>query len=164
MIFVHEIDGQVRQIEILQLHGADRVGIGHLHVVLIRCDARFAGFRVGHGIGAGAGFCAVSGFERQRFRQNVLAVEVGLKQAADLIYRPRTFFGRGQHGNQHIRIMLNLVQLVMIFIIVVRALVIVQIRLKLVFQRLVPRFCGEHIGVFAGVGTHNVGGRHRAHH
>ena len=72
--------------------------------------------------------------------QNVLLFKKGLERTLYLIHRPRPFVESGKHGNQHIGIMLDLVEVKVVFVIAVGSFVAGKILPQLVLQGTVLRF------------------------
>ena len=60
--------------------------------------------------------------------------------------------------------MFDLIQFKVIFIVIMGALVVIQILLKLILQRLVLRLCRKHIRILAWIGGHHAGGCQGTHH
>ena len=90
--------------------------------------------------------------------QRVLAVKEHLQGGLGLCQRPLALMPCAQNGNQHIGVVFDGVQIVMVLVIVVGALVGIQIILELRLQRTVSGLGPQHIPVLGGVG----GGPHRA--
>ena len=85
--------------------------------------------------------------------------------ALHLVDGPRAAAQSGENGDQHIGVMLDAVQIVVVFVIVMGAFVARQIALKLIFQTAVRRLRCQHIRILGGIGT-GGDGRSRAlqHH
>ena len=164
MILVHQVDRQMGQIEVFQRHRTDVIIVGNLHFIFVFLDAGRTGIRVCNRVIAGAGFRPVAGLNLHILRQRILAVEDGLEQAAYLVNRPFSLPERRQHGNQHIGVMFDLIQVKMVFVVIMGAFVIVQILLKLCLKRQILRLRRQHICISAGIGGQHAGGCERTHH
>ena len=133
------------EVEVLQCHGADIPGVRHLYLVLIALAVRpclrpIAGLR-GHGFG-----------------ENVLLVKEGLKVALYLVNGEHPFMECRQNGDQHIGVVLNLVQIKVILVIVVGGLVGIQILPQFILFGAVGFFRRQHVGILGEIGgRHNVG-------
>ena len=106
------------------------------------------------GIVAGARFRAVSGFRGDGFRQDILLFKQHIEYAAYLGKRPLPAHKGGDGGDQHIGVMLDVVQIKMVLIVVVGAFVGVKILLQFRFHGAILRLCRQHIRVLAGIGGH----------
>ena len=106
-------------------------------------------------------FQSIADFGFHGFRENILLIKKHLQLALYLAERPRATLERRERRDQHIRVMPDLVKVKMIFVVIVRRFVIVQLALQLRFHRAVLRFGGKHIAVLAGVGR-NAERRHAA--
>ena len=164
MILIHQVDRQMGQIEVFQRHRTDVIIVGNLHFIFVCLDAGRAGLRVCNRVIAGAGLRPVAGFNLHILRQRVLAVEDSLKQVAHLINRPFSLPERRQHGNQHIGVMFDLIQVKMVFVVIMGAFVIVQILLKLCLKRQILCLRRQHIRIGAGISGQHAGGCERTHH
>ena len=98
------------------------------------------------------------GFRFHCLRQRILTVKQGLQRVLYLVNRPRAAVNRRQHGDQHIGVMLNIVKVIGVFVVIMGAFVVVQIRLQFRFHCRVLRFGGKHILVLAGIGGYGQSG------
>ena len=106
------------EIEILQGNGADVPGVGHPD-------------RIGVALAVRPGLGAVAGLRCDRFREDVLLFKQHLQISLHLVQSEYPLMEGGQDGQQHIGVMLDLVQVKVILVIVVGALVGVQVFLQL---------------------------------
>ena len=133
------------EVEVLQRDGADGPGIGHLNRVAVAlavcpCFRPIAGLR-GHGFG-----------------ENVLLVKEGLKVALYLVNGEHPFMECRQNGNQHIGVMLDLVQVEVILVIVVGGLVGIQVFPQFILFGAVGFFRRQHVGILGQIGRcHDIG-------
>ena len=157
----HDIDRDMRQIEVFQFHRTDVVGVRNLDFVLVFFGYSFSGVGVGVRGRSGTGFGAVSGLGFYSLRENILLLKQHLNYAPDLINRPlATVQGRNSR-KQHIRVVFDIIEIIVIFIVVVGAFVVVKVVLQLSFQSTILCFCRHHIAVLYGVGGCTKG-RHTA--
>ena len=119
LLLGEDIYGQVREVEVLQRDGADRV--------LILAPA--------------VGLNGLS--------QDVLAVKEGAEYVACLVHRPLPAEPRGEYGHEHIGVVLYVVDVHVVLVVVVRGLVAVEVCLQLGFHRRVCRLSCQHILVGA---------------
>ena len=98
------------------------------------------------------GFRAVSGFDDDLFGEDVLLFKQHLKRSLHLIQRELTLMESRENGDQHIRVMLNIVQIEVVFIVVVSAFVGVEIVLQLLLHLAILRFCAQHRIILAEIG------------
>ena len=110
-----DIYGQVREVEVLQRDGADGVFILALAVGL------------------------------DGLSQDVLAVKEGAEHGFCLVHRPLPAEPRGEDGYEHIGVVLNVVDVHVVLVVVVRGLVAVEVCLQLGLHRRVRRLSREHI-------------------
>ena len=132
------------EVEILQRDGADVPGIGHLHFILVALAVR-------------PGLGAVAGLRCDRFRDDVLLVKEHFQVALHIVQGKHPFMERRQDGQQHIRVMLDLIQVKVILVVVVGGLIGVQVFLQL---RLHPAVGGLGPGQVRVL--RKIGGRHQA--
>ena len=130
------------EIEVFELHVAD--------VIVIR-DAVGFRVRVAVRVRPCVGFRAVSGFDDNLFGEDVLLLKQHLKRSLHLIQRELTLMESRENGDQHIRVMLNIVQIEVVFIVVVSAFVGVEIALQLLLHLAILRFRTEHRVILAEI-------------
>ena len=106
-------------------------------------------------------FRSIADFGFHGFREDVLLIKKHLQLALYLVKRPRAALERCERGDQHIRVMPDLIKIKVILVVIMRRFVIVQLGLQLCLHRAVLRFGGKHIAVLAGVGR-NTERRHAA--
>ena len=104
------------EVEILQRDGADIPGIGNLHLVLIALVVR-------------PRFCPIPCFGGHGLGENVLLFKQHLQIPLHLVQGKHPFMEGGQDGQQHIGVMLDLVQVKVILVVVVGCLIGVQVLL-----------------------------------
>ena len=132
--FVHDIDGEMREIEVFQLDGADVVVIRNFYLILIAlavCSGNGAVAHLGH----------------DGFRENILLFKEHLQRPAHLACRPCAVMQRGEDRCQNIGIVLDLVKVIVVFVVIMGAFIGVEIFLQLGFQRTVGGFGGENVRV-----------------
>ena len=93
------------------------------------------------------------------FGQNVLAVKEVLERSLHLVQRPRPLMECGDHGDQHIGVVLNIIEVKVVFIVIVGGIVGVEVVLKLVLQTAIVGLGPQHIRILRLVGA----GGHRTH-
>ena len=130
------------EIEVFELHVAD--------VVVIR-DAVGFRVRVAVCVRPCVGFRAVSGFDDNLFGEDVLLFKQHLERTLYLIQRELALMESRENGDQHIGVMLNVIQIEVVFIIVVSAFVGVEIALQLLLHLAILRFCAQHRVVLAEI-------------
>ena len=130
------------EIEVFELHVAD--------VVVIR-DAVGFRVRVAVCIRPCVGLRAVSGFDDDLFGEDVLLFKQHLERTLHLIQRELALMESRENGDQHIRVMLNIVQIEVVFIVVVSAFVGVEIALQLLLHLAILRFCAQHRIILAEI-------------
>ena len=117
------VDGQVGQVKVFQLHIADVVSVGYFHGVGVSLAVR-------------PRFGAVAGFRFDGLGQDVLLFKEHGKVALYLPQSEHAVMQRGEDGGQHIGVMLDLVQIETVFVITgVQAFVVVKFVLQVCFQR-----------------------------
>ena len=106
------------QVKIVQGHGADGVVIGnlgfHLNFLAILTDLC-------------GGLRPIPGLRGHVLCENVLLVEQHLKIRLHLVDGPSTAVESSEHGDQDIGIMLDVLQIEVVFVIVVGAFIVVQV-------------------------------------
>ena len=130
------------EIEVFELHVAD--------VVVIR-DAIGFRVRVAVCVRPCVGFRAVSGFDDDLFGEDVLLFKQHLERTLHLIQRELALVESRENGDQHIGVMLNIVQIEVVFIVVVSAFVGVEIALQLLLHLAILRFRAEHRVILAEI-------------
>ena len=114
------------QVEVFQGHIADVPGVGLVVLVIL-------------------GFCY------HRFRENVLPVKEGFQGALYIGQCPFSLMERRQDGNEHIGVVLDLVQVKVVLVIAVGCGVIVQVVLQLRLHTGVGRLRRQNILILCGV-------------
>ena len=130
------------EIEVFELHVAD--------VVVIR-DAVGFRVRVAVCVRPCVGFRAVSGFDDNLFGEDVLLFKQHLERTLYLIQRELALMESRENGDQHIGVMLNVIQIEVVFIIVVSAFVGVEIALQLLLHLAILRFRAQHRVILAEI-------------
>ena len=97
------------------------------------------------------GFRAVSGFDDNLFGEDVLLFKQHLERTLHLIQRELALMESRENGDQHIGVMLNIVQIEVVFIIVVSAFVGVEIALQILLHLAILRFCAQHRVILAEI-------------
>ena len=147
------------QVEVFQRHGADEILIRHLHLVLIVLGGDFSGFRVHTGARAGPGLGAVADFHLHGLGQGVLPVKQIGKEAPHLGERPFPLIVSGQQGDQHIGVVDDLVQVIVVFVITgMQRFVVVQLILQIRLQLRISCLRAQHILIPRGIGGGGQGG------
>ena len=131
------------EIEVFEPHVAD--------VVVIR-DAIGFRVRVAVCVRPCVGFRAVSGFDDDLFCEDILLFKQHLERTLHLIQRELALMESRENGDQHIRVMLNIVQIEVVFIVVVSAFVGLEIALQLLLHLAILRFCAQHRIILAEIG------------
>ena len=110
-------------------------------------------------------FCTVTYLHGHGLGQDVLLFKEHFKFTLYLGQREHAVMQRGQNRDQHIGVMLDFVQIKMVFIVVVGGLVGVEIPLQFLFQLGVGFFCTQHILVLGKVrGCRHAGSSGARHH
>ena len=110
-------------------------------------------------------FCTVTYLHGHGLGQDVLLFKEHFKFALHLGQCEHAVMQRGQNRDQHIGVMLDFVQIKMVFIVVVGGLVGVEIPLQLLFQLGVGFLCTQHILVLGKVrGCRHAGPSGARHH
>ena len=130
------------EIEVFELHVAD--------VVVIR-DAIGFRVRVAVCVRPCVGFRAVSGFDDNLFGEDVLLFKQHLERTLHLIQRELALMESRENGDQHIGVMLNIVQIEVVFIVVVSAFVVVEIALQLLLHLAILRLRTQHRVILAEI-------------
>ena len=130
------------EIEVFELHVAD--------VVVIR-DAIGFRVRVAVCVRPCVGFRAVSGFDDNLFGEDVLLFKQHLERTLHLVQRELALMESRENGDQHIGVMLNIIQIEVVFIVVVSAFVGVEIALQLLLHLAIPRLRAEHRIILAEI-------------
>ena len=140
------------KVEVFQLHLADIVVIWYFHVIVVSlvvcpCLRPIAHLHF-HGL-----------------RQNVLLFKEHLQLRLNRVDGEHPFMERRENGDQHIRVMFDLVQVKTIFVISgVQSLIVVQLILKLLLQFAVGRLRSQHIRILGEIRgseyTAHAGARH----
>ena len=123
------------EIEVFELHIAD--------VIVIRNAVGFR-VRVAVCIRPCVSFRAVSGFDDNLFGEDVLLLKQHLKRSLHLIQRELALMESREDGDQHIGVMLNIIQIKVILVIVMGAFIVIQIALQLLLHLAILRLRAEH--------------------
>ena len=133
------------QIEVFKLYGADIPGVWDFYLILVALAVR-------------SRLRAVSGFRGDRLGKNILLVKQHLKIVLYLVNGKLTLMERRQNGQQHIWIVLDLVQIKMILVIIVGLLIGVQILPQFILHRTVGGLCRQQVRILGEIGGRdNVG-------
>ena len=130
------------EIEVFELHVAD--------VVVIR-DAIGFRVRVAVCVRPCVGLRAVSGFNNDLFGEDVLLFKQHLERTLHLIQRELALMESRENGDQHIGVMLNIVQIEVILVVVMGAFVGVEIALQLLLHLAILRLRAEHRVILAEI-------------
>ena len=106
------------EVEILQRDGADVPGVGNLHSILVALAVR-------------PRFCPIPCFGGHGLGEDVLLVKEHFQIPLHLVQGEHPLMEGGQDGQQHIGVMLDLIQVKVILVVVVGGLVGVQVFLQL---------------------------------
>ena len=142
----HDVDRDMGEIEVFELHVAD--------VVVIR-DAVGFRVRIAVCIRPCVGLRAVSGFDDDLFCEDILLFKQHLERTLHLIQRKLALVESRENGDQHIGVMLNIVQIEVVFIVAVSAFVGVEIALQLLLHLAILRFRAQHRVILAEIGGCN---------
>ena len=123
------------EIEVFELHVAD--------VVVIR-DAIGFRVRVAVRVRPCVGLRAVSGFDDNLFGEDVLLFKQHLERTLYLIQRELALVESRENGDQHIGVMLNIIQIKVILVIVMVTFIVIQIALQLLLHPAILRLRAEH--------------------
>ena len=105
------------EIEIFQLHIADVIGVWHLDLILVFLGCGLAGLRVRYRSGSCPCFRPIPCFGLHRFGKDILLFKQHSKISRYLFRGKSTLMQRRQNGDQNIGIMLDIVQIITVFII-----------------------------------------------
>ena len=140
LLLGHHVNRDVGKVEVFQRDIADVIVVRHRHLIVVALTVRPCDR-------------AVAYLDNHILSQNVLAVKKVLQRPLHLVQRPRALMERGDHGNQHIRIVFNGVEVKMVFVIIVGAGVGVEVALQLVLQSAVGGLDSQHIRVLRLIGA-----------
>ena len=143
------------EIEVFQRHIADVIGVRDLNGVFIFLFVAFAGVRVCDRPRACPGFCPVSGFNDDLFGEDVLLLKKHFERSLNLGERPFAFMKGRENGDQHIGVMLDVIQIEVILVIIVGGLVVVQLRLQLCLHPAILFLSPQHGIILAEIGGRN---------
>ena len=130
------------EIEVFELHVAD--------VVVIR-DAIGFRVRVAVCVRPCVGLRAVSGFDDNLFGEDVLLFKQHLERTLHLIQRELALMESREDGDQHIGVMLNIIQIKVILVIVMGAFIVIQIALQLLLHPAILRLRAQHRVILAEI-------------
>ena len=133
------------EIEILQGNGADVPGVGHPDRIGVALAVR-------PGLGAVAGLC------RYRFCKDVLLVKEHFQIPLHLVQGEHPLMERDRMDQQHIGVMLDLIQVKVILVIVVGAFIGIQILLQLRLHLAVGGLGPGQVRVLRKIGGANQAG------
>ena len=139
LFLAHDVDRQVGKVFVGEGHGADVVVVRHFHIIVVALTVR-------------PGFRPIPHLHHHILGENVLAVKEHLQGVLHLVQRPFPLMPCADDGQQHIGVMLDLVQIVVVLVIVVGAFVGVQIVLQLSLQSTVGSLRPQQISVLGGIG------------
>ena len=150
--FVHDVDRHMGKVEVFQLHLADIVVIRHFHVIVISlavCPC----------------LRSIAYLHFHCLRQDVLLFKEHLQFLLNLADGKHPFMERRENGDQHIRVMLDLVQIKTVFVISgVQSFIVIQFILKFLLQFTVGRLRSQHIRILGEIRgskyTAHAGARH----
>ena len=135
------------KIEVFQLHLADIVVVRYFHVIVVSFAVCPCLRPIAH-------------LHFNGLRQNVLLFKEHLQLRLNLVDGKHPFMERRENGDQHIRVMLDLVQIKTVFVISgVQSLIVVQLILKFLLQFAVGRLRSQHIRILREI----RGSEHAAH-
>ena len=97
LVLAHDIDRHMGEVEILQRDGADVPGVGNLYLVLVALAVR-------------PRFCPIPCFSGHGLGEDVLLVKEHFQIPLHLVQGEHPLVKRRQDGQQHIGVMLDLVQ------------------------------------------------------
>ena len=133
------------QIEVFKLHGADVIRVRNVHFIFV---ALAVCSRLG----------AISGLRGDRLGKDILLVKQHLKIVLYLANGELPIMERRQDRQQHIGIVLDLVQIKMVFVIIVGLLIGVQILPQFILHRAVGGLCRQQVRILREIGGRdNVG-------
>ena len=131
------------EIEVFELHVAD--------VVVIRNAVGFR-VRVAVCVRPCVGLRAVSGFDDNLFGEDVLLFKQHLERTLHLVQRELALMESRENGDQHIGVMLNIIQIEVIFVIVMSSFIVIQIALQLLLHPAILRLRAKHRIILAEIG------------
>ena len=133
------------QIEVFKLHGADVIHVRNVHFIFVALAVR-------------PRLCAVACLRGDRLGKDILLVKQHLKIVLYLVNGELTLMERRQNGQQHIGIVLDLVQIKMVLVIVVGLLIGVQILPQFILHRAVGGLCRQQVRILREIGGRdNIG-------
>ena len=92
--------------------------------------------------------------------QQVLIFKQALKNVLHLLQCPLSRLPGGKQGDQHIGVVIDVIQIEAVCIVVVRRFVVVQIVLQGILHSCILRFRSQHVLVAGRIGTHGNGRSH----
>ena len=140
------------EVEVFQLYGADVIGVRHLHIVFILLYDPILQLIVIIGVAAGSCLRAVSGFRFHGLRKDILLFKQHIQNPADLADRPFSAHQRGDCRNQNIRVVFDIVQFIVVFIVIMLGFVVVQPRLQFCLHSAILRLSRQHVLVQRRIG------------
>ena len=146
---IHHVDRQMGEVEVLQLHGADIVVV--IDPVAVRMGVAVR-------VRPGVRLDVVPPLHLHRLGEDILLVEQHLKIPLHLVHGEGPLMERRQDGQQHIGIVLDVVQLIVVLVIVMGLLIGIQVLPQLVLFGAVGGLRRQQVRVLGEVGGgHDVG-------
>ena len=153
------------QVEVFKRNRTGVVGVRNLNFILIFLpnEPAILVIEIITGIGvcgrSFTDFCfgSVTSFRLHGFRENILSFKQHLNGIANLVDGPFAALERGNHGDQYIGIVLDIVKLKVVFIVIMSVLIGIEILPQLIFKSAVLGFGSSHITIF-----HRISGRSKS--
>ena len=142
----HHVDRYMGKVEVFQRHITNVVVVRHFHIVVVALAVR-------------PGFRPIPHLHHYILGENILAVEQALKRTLHLVHRPRPLMERREHGDQHIGVVLNVIEVKMVFVIIVGGFIGVEVLLQLSLQCTIGGLGPQHIPILGRIGA----GGYRTH-
>ena len=101
------------------------------------------------------GLCAVSRFDDDLFGEDVLLFKQHLERTLHLVQCELALMESRENGDQHIGVMLNIIQIEVILVVVMGAFVCVEIALQLLLHLAILRLRGQHRVILAEIRGRN---------
>ena len=147
------------EIKVFQLDCAFSVGVRDLGFILVFLHNGVAPLviQIGSGDGVtgmafpGDGFRPVAGFALHGFREDVLLFKQHFQRSHDLLQFPLAGVHGGQNRRQHIGVMPDIVQLIVVFVVVMGLLIPIKLPLQCLFHSAVGCFRTHNIIVSGGI-------------
>ena len=147
------------EIKVFQLDGDAPVGVGNLGFILVFLQNGVAPLviQVGPGDGItgmafpGDGFRPIAGFTLHGFREDVLLFKQHFQRSHDFLQCPLAGVHGGQNCRQHIGVMPDVVQLIVVFVVVMGKLIPVKLPLQCLLHGAVGCFRTHNVIVSGGI-------------